>query len=80
MRSYSLWFGRDAKKQQLASLLKEKNSGTETVAEYIHYVLGRDLERFQRFRERRTGFNNMDELIGCLYPGLYVLGSNKFTG
>lgn len=77
VRSYSLWFGTDRKKAP--SLIKDR-IGFESVAEYIHEVLAADLERFQSFKDRRTGFENIDRIIGCLYPGLYVLGAISSLG
>ena len=80
VRSYSLWFGTDKKKAPAVSLVKDGAKGSESVTEYIHDVLARDLERFQSFKDRKTGFSNIDEVIGCLYPGLYVLGAISSLG
>ena len=81
VRSYSLWFGTDKKKASPASLLRDKGAkGSESVTEYIRDILPVDLERFQNFKDRKTGFENIDRLIGCLYPGLYVLGAISSLG
>lgn len=81
VRSYSIWFGTEKKKAVTLSLLRDQGVRcSESVTEYIHDVLGRDMERFQSFKDRKTGFSNVDEIIGCLYPGLYVLGAISSLG
>ena len=39
-----------------------------------------DYERFMQSKDRKTGFSNLDEQIGNLYPGLYVLGAISSLG
>lgn len=57
-----------------------QTGGTESVTEYIHEILSGDLRKFQSFKYRKTGFSNMDKIIGCLYPGLYVIGAISSLG
>ena len=81
VRSYSLWFGTDKKKAPPVSLIKDRGGkGSESVTEYIRDILPSDLARFQSFKDRKTGFENIDGIIGCLYPGLYVLGAISSLG
>lgn len=47
--------------------------------EYIENGYARDVENFARFRERHTGFSNLDEKT-ALYPGLYALGGISSLG
>lgn len=51
----------------------------ENIRQYIYHGLKGDLERFQSFKDRKTGFSNIDE-ITSLYPGLYVLGAISSLG
>ena len=51
----------------------------ENIREYIRKTLKGDLERFQSFKDRKTGFSNIDE-ITSLYPGLYVIGAISSLG
>ena len=51
----------------------------ENIREYIRKTLKGDLERFQIFKDRKTGFSNIDE-ITSLYPGLYVIGAISSLG
>ena len=51
----------------------------ENIREYIKKTLKGDLERFQSFKDRKTGFSNIDELTS-LYPGLYVIGAISSLG
>ena len=38
-----------------------------------------DIDRYNKFKDRKTGYSNMDE-VQPLYPGLYVLGSISSLG
>lgn len=51
----------------------------ENVSGYIYGIMGKDLERFQKFKDRKTGFRNLDA-ITSLYPGLYVIGAISSLG
>ncbi len=42
-------------------------------------TLDRDLIRFQKFKDRKTGYSNIDAKMR-LYPGLYVLGAISSLG
>ena len=46
---------------------------------YLMEALKTDLKRFQRYKDRKTGFANLDEETS-LYPGLYVLGAISSLG
>ena len=55
-----------------------------TVGSYINgmiddWTIDKDLERFQKYTNRKTGFRNIDEKVS-LYPGLYVLGAISSLG
>ena len=43
------------------------------------WTIDKDLERFQKYSDRKTGFWNIDEKVS-LYPGLYVLGAISSLG
>ena len=61
----------------------EKGTKPDNVAYYIQHAIGDDLARFKK--EIKTGFSNLDEKAGGLYPGVYVvaaissLGKTTFT-
>lgn len=47
-----------------------------------NYMLNRlmpDIEQYKQFRDRKTGYKNLDE-ITSLYPGLYVIGGLSTLG
>ena len=50
------------------------------VSQYLEDVFIKDIERFKSFKDRKTGFKNLDELTGGLYPGLYVIGAISSLG
>lgn len=39
-----------------------------------------DIDRFGKFKNRKTGFPNLDAVCGNLYPGLYVIGAISSLG
>ena len=51
----------------------------DNVEEYVRETLNAELLRFQKFKDRKTGFSNLDEETS-LYPGLYVLGAISSLG
>ena len=46
----------------------------DNIQEYLGEALDMELLRFQKFKDRKTGFSNLDNETS-LYPGLYVLGA-----
>lgn len=51
-----------------------------TVTAYFEHDIIIDLEKFKKNGDRKTGFKNLDEQAGGLYPGLYVLGAISSLG
>lgn len=51
----------------------------DNVEEYVKETLNAELLRFQKFKDRKTGFSNLDNETS-LYPGLYVLGAISSLG
>jgi replicative DNA helicase len=47
---------------------------------YLENNFIRDVERFKGFKDRKTGFANLDRNCGGLYPGLYVIGAISSLG
>ena len=50
------------------------------VSHYLEDVFIKDIDKFKSYKDRKTGFNNLDELTGGLYPGLYVVGAISSLG
>lgn len=55
------------------------NSKPDSVTAYLSEAFGADLSRFQSFKDRKTGYSNLDQ-ITSLYPGLYVIGAISSLG
>lgn len=51
----------------------------DNISDYLQGAFSKDLARFQSFKDRKTGFSNIDE-ITSLYPGLYVIGAISSLG
>ncbi len=51
----------------------------DNIQEYVGEALDMELSRFQKFKDRKTGFSNLDNETS-LYPGLYVLGAISSLG
>ena len=49
------------------------------VDEYLGSRFTTDMERYSKYRDRKTGYSNLDEKMS-LYPGLYVLGAVSSLG
>ena len=52
----------------------------DNVTQYMSAAFGDELARFRSYIDRKTGFDNLDREIECLYPGLYVLGAISSLG
>ncbi len=50
------------------------------VSQYLESVFIKDIDKFKSYKDRKTGFSNLDELTGGLYPGLYVIGAISSLG
>ena len=48
--------------------------------DYIDFSFDSDIERTKQYKDRKTGFSNLDKNYVRLYPGLYVLGSVTGNG
>jgi replicative DNA helicase len=50
------------------------------VSQYLEDVFIKDIDKFKSYKDRKTGFKNLDELTGGLYPGLYIIGAISSLG
>lgn len=55
------------------------SSQPDGLRNYIYRAMGADLDHFQSFKDRKTGYRNLDA-ITSLYPGLYVIGAISSLG
>ena len=51
----------------------------DSVLNYINDKLKSDIDSHKQFKDRKTGFDNLDD-ITSLYPGLYVIGGLSTLG
>lgn len=63
-----------------ATQISSENPRPDAISTYLEANFTKDIERFIGFKDRRTGFKNLDELAGGLYPGLYVIGAISSLG
>lgn len=59
---------------------KEDTSIGSSVGEYLKKNFREDLKKALSYSDRKTGYENLDRELGCLYPGLYVLGGISSVG
>lgn len=52
----------------------------DNVKAYLTQLMAGEIEKFKRGASRKTGFPNLDEKAGGIYPGLYVLGAISSLG
>lgn len=50
------------------------------VSHYLEDIFIKDIDKFKSYKDRKTGFSNLDELTDGLYPGLYVVGAISSLG
>ena len=68
--------------QNLYSKVLERAIEKPKIRFVDEYVVGRfrdDIDRYSKYRDRKTGYSNLDEKMS-LYPGLYVLGAVSSLG
>ncbi len=57
-----------------------ENPQPDNISEYLERTFTDDLKHFSTFKDKKTGFNNLDKHCGGLYPGLYVIGAISSLG
>lgn len=68
----------DEQRQQVEQAFAE-DTQPDSVEKYIFGVMGAEMEHFKSFKDRKTGYSNLDS-ITSLYPGLYVIGAISSLG
>lgn len=61
-------------------IISSENPRPDAVSKYLEATFTKDIERFIGFKDRKTGFENLDRQCGGLYPGLYVIGAISSLG
>ena len=67
-------FTRDVK-AAAAKVLKPDN-----IIDYLDNIFTKDIAQLKNYKEVKTGFSNLDNKIGSLYPGLYAIGAISSLG
>ena len=52
----------------------------DAVSEYLKKAFITDIEKFKSYKDKKTGFSNLDKVMGGLYSGLYVVGGISSVG
>ena len=52
----------------------------DSVKDYLTRLMAGEIERFKKGANRKTGYSNLDEKAGGVYPGLYVIGAVSSLG
>ena len=66
--------------QQEISETRAEEAQKDNIINYLDKVFKEDIERYRSFKDIKTGFKNLDEKIGGMYAGLYVLGAISSLG
>ena len=64
-----------AVKAAAAKVLKPDN-----IIDYLDNIFTKDIAQLKNYKEVKTGFSNLDNKIGSLYPGLYAIGAISSLG
>lgn len=59
---------------------KAKTNKPDNIIEYLDNIFANDIEKLEQYKDIKTGFKNLDEKIGSLYPGLYTIGAVSSLG
>lgn len=52
----------------------------DAVIKYLEEAFVTDIEKYKSFKDKKTGFSNLDQLMNGLYAGLYVIGGISSVG
>lgn len=70
-------------KEQFKKAVSEAITATskpDNTASYINRIMAREIESLRRNAGRKTGYENIDNEVGSIYPGLYVVGGVPSVG
>lgn len=71
---------RAAFEQAIAKAVAGTAARPDNTATYLDNEMPDEIKKFKDAQNRRTGFSNIDEKAGGLYPGLYVLAAISSLG
>ena len=57
-----------------------ENPQPDSISEYLERTFIDDIKHFAKYKDKKTGFSNIDKYSGGLYPGLYVIGAISSLG
>lgn len=52
----------------------------DMVTDYLEQAFNSDIERMKPYKDKKTGFDNLDKELQGVYPGLYVVGGISSVG
>lgn len=52
----------------------------DSATSYINTIMSDEIEELKKYRHLKTGYSNIDAIIGNLYPDLYVIGAISSLG
>lgn len=52
----------------------------DAVSDYLEGLFYQDIEKMKPYKDKKTGFANLDKEMNGLYPGLYVVGGISSVG
>ena len=65
-------------KQSLTAF--ERLRRPDSATNYINTIMSDEIEELKKYRHLKTGFRNIDAVIGNLYPDLYIIGAISSLG
>ena len=58
----------------------EYDANMDITSNYLRDNFSKDIDKFRNYKNMKTGFDNLDNIIHSLYPGLYVIGGISSVG
>jgi replicative DNA helicase len=61
--------------QDALNVQVKKGRQPDNIADYLKHQFQDDISNMRQYKDKKTGFNNLDKELGGVFPGLNVLGS-----
>lgn len=58
----------------------QKAAQPDVISDYLETSFQNDINNFLKYKDKKTGFSNLDKELGGLYAGLYVVGGISSVG
>lgn len=65
---------------EAVGIAERKTARPDNAGDYIRQQMAGEIAALKQYAERKTGFPNLDDQAGGIYPGLYILAGTSSVG